>query len=75
MYGIDWDGPIPLGEFQNGTVVVDEIQSVLSHEQRLHLDEEMLEVNPTQSLAQEILVNQFVKAKLMIHSLHDTSDL
>ena len=55
-YGVDWDGPIPHVS-DDDTVVVEEIEDILSAEQKAELDDQLSSINPTLSLTESLLVN------------------
>ena len=75
-YGIDWDGPIPhVNADDDNTVVVQVTDDVLSLEQKTNLNTQLSLINPTMSMTEELLVNQFTKAKMFVHScLTNTSN-
>lgn len=72
-YGIDWDGPVPhISDDDTNTVVVEEIEDILSAEQKADLDDQLSSINPTLSLTESLLANQFATAKAFIHTCIST---
>ena len=58
-YGMKWGGPIP-GEPFADTVVVGEINELLTQDQKAELDEEIGPINPSCSAVEELLLNQYL---------------
>lgn len=58
-YGIDWDGPVPLSS-DDDTVMVEEIEDILSKAIQLSL------ISPNLSMNESLLVNQFATVKAFI---------
>ena len=48
--------------------MVEEIEEILSEEQRNDLDDQLSAINPTLSMTESVLVNQFATAKTLIHA-------
>ena len=72
-YGIGWDGPVPyISDDDTDTVVVTEIQDILSAEQKANLDDHNSSINPTLSLTESLLVDLFATAKAFIHTCFST---
>ena len=66
-YGVEWGGPIP-GEPFVDTVVVEEINELLTQNQKAELDAEIGPINPSCSAVEELLLNQFSTAKKFVMS-------
>ncbi len=64
-YGIDWDGPVP--EDDINTVLVAEVEDILSTEQKAELDARLLAINPTLCITDSILLHQFATARTFIN--------
>ena len=63
MYGIDWDGPVPLND--EGTVTVAELPYYLTDEER----ETLSHVTTHPELTQETMIESFTIAKIYIASV------
>ena len=49
-------------------MVVEEIEEILCEEQKADLDDQLSAINPTLSMIESLLVNQFATARTFIHS-------
>ena len=52
--------------------MVEEIDDILSAEQKADLDDQLSSINPTLSLTESLLVNQYATAKAFIHTCIST---
>ncbi len=66
-YGIDWNGPVPSTDPYTNTVVVQEVEELLTEDQKTQLDAEVGPINPS-CLVEEILLNHFSAAKRYVLS-------
>ena len=67
-YGIDWAGPVPI-DHDADTVELDNIEEILSTEQRSELEREIHMANTSCSIAEDVLVHQYSTAKSFVQSL------
>ncbi len=54
-YGIDWNGPVPSTDPYTNTVVVQEVEELLTEDQKTQLDAEVGPIDPS-CLVEEILL-------------------
>ena len=71
-YGVEWNGLIP-NHNENfdeaNTVVIEEFENILSPQEMSDLEGELSRLNPNQALSEEVLIEQFVTAKIFMHSV------
>ena len=63
---MEWMGPIPVTS--DSEVVVEEIEDILNHEQRLELDRAIGDINPLCSAIEELMISQYSTAKQYVLS-------
>ncbi len=66
-YGIDWNEPVPSTDPYTNTVVVQEVEALLTEDKKTQLDAEVSPINPS-CLDKEILLNHFSAAKRYVLS-------
>lgn len=65
LYGIDWEGPLPLHD-EESTVNVNELADVLTESQKNDL-QSLLNTVSTSSFSQQEMLSKFVLAKSFVH--------
>ena len=71
MEWMEWDGPVPIETDDENTVVINEVNNILSTQEIPGLEEQLSRLNPTRALCEDILIDQFITAKMFIHSVYE----
>ena len=64
FYGTDWDGPVPVCDNDDGTVVVDDLPPLLSATQQQALTDQL---PPSESLTEDWMITNYTIAKVFVH--------